>query len=169
MSIAFVSVTTAEQVTELCARAREIWEEHFTPIIGESQVEYMLLKFQSVPAVTAQLERGYRYFLFKEEGETVGYTGIEGQEGKLFLSKLYIRRESRGKKYASRAVQFLCGLCREEGLSSIWLTVNRHNDRTIAIYKKLGFAVTREQVTDIGNGFVMDDYIMEKPVEAEPE
>ena len=129
----------------------------------------MLLKFQSVPAVTAQLARGYRYFLFKEGGETVGYTGIEGQEGRLFLSKLYIRRESRGKKYASRAVQFLCGLCREEGLSSIWLTVNRHNDRTIAIYKKLGFAVTREQVTDIGNGFVMDDYIMEKPVEAEPE
>lgn len=166
MSIEFVPVTAAGQVEELCALAREIWEEHFTPIIGAGQVEYMLEKFQSVPAVSEQLEQGYRYFLFQEEGKTVGYTGVQKQEEKLFLSKLYIHKKSRGKKYASCAIRFLCGLCREEGLPSIWLTVNRHNEHTIAIYKKLGFSITRTQVTDIGGGFVMDDYIMEKPVEA---
>ncbi|MFR9065367.1 MAG: GNAT family N-acetyltransferase, partial [[Clostridium] scindens] len=51
-------------------------------------------------------------------------------------------------------------LCRERGLSKIYLTCNKHNDNTLAIYDHLGFKITDEQVADIGNGFVMDDYIL---------
>ena len=153
------------QILQLSDMAKEIWNEHFTPIIGQEQVDYMLDKFQSPHALQQQLEDGYAYYIFSVDDTDVGYMGIQPQDGKLFLSKLYVKKESRGQGIARRGVEYLCGLCKERGLSSIWLTVNKHNDGTIACYKKLGFHTVREQVTDIGNGFVMDDYIMEKQVD----
>jgi RimJ/RimL family protein N-acetyltransferase len=59
----------------------------------------------------------------------------------------------------------MVNLCKEKGYHKIWLTVNRFNENTIKVYEKKGFIKTRTQVADIGNGFVMDDYIMEKTIE----
>lgn len=162
--VEFYPVKTDGNIEELCTLADGIWHEHFTPIIGGAQVEYMVEKFQSVPAVTEQLRQGYEYFLLLLEGRAVGYTGIHAENGELFLSKLYLRKENRGKGYARQAMNFLEDLCRRRGLSKIWLTVNRHNDNTIAAYKAMGLTIVREQKADIGGGFFMDDYIMEKPV-----
>lgn len=162
--VEFYPVKTDGNIEELCTLADGIWHEHFTPIIGGAQVEYMVEKFQSVPAVTEQLRQGYEYFLLLLEGRAVGYTGIHAENGELFLSKLYLRKENRGKGYARQAMNFLEELCRQRGLSKIWLTVNRHNDNTIAAYKAMGLTIVREQKADIGGGFFMDDYIMEKPI-----
>ena len=49
-------------------------------------------------------------------------------------------------------------------LNKIWLTCNRNNTSSLEVYKHLGFEVVREEVADIGNGFVMDDYILEYEV-----
>ena len=51
-------------------------------------------------------------------------------------------------------------ICKERGLKKIWLTYNKHNDNTLKIYDHLGLQITDSQVADIGNGFVMDDYIL---------
>ena len=88
MEVTLISVTTTEDINTLAALAKGIWEEYFTPIIGAGQVAYMLEKFQSVPAITEQLQNGYRYFFIAKEGEPIGYTGIKAADGKLFLSKL---------------------------------------------------------------------------------
>lgn len=157
-------VKTPEQVEAMCRIAQQVWHQHFTPIIGEKQVEYMLEKFQSPRAVTEQLQGGYEYFFLCWEDRPVGYMGIHQEDGSLFLSKLYLQQEYRGKKIASKAMEFLVALCRERGLKSIWLTVNKHNDTTIAIYQKMGFYEICQQRADIGNGFVMDDYVMQKDV-----
>lgn len=165
MSVTFTPVTEPEQIRELAALAEEIWRQHFTPILKEGQVDYMLDKFQSESAMKKQMEEeGYRYFFIEDESGPVGYTGIKRDNGKLFLSKLYLRKAHRGKGYASQAFAFLEEICKKEGLSAIWLTVNRFNYDTIAVYKKKGFLTLREQVADIGNGYMMDDYIMEKPL-----
>lgn len=157
-------VKTEQDVQAMCALAEEIWHEHFTDIIGEAQVNYMVDKFQSVHAVTAQLAEGYRYFMLKKDNCLIGYTGIHVEDGALFLSKLYIQKSSRGNGFARQALEFLEQICRERRLGKIWLTVNKHNDNTIAVYNKLGFHTVREQKADIGNGFFMDDFIMEKEV-----
>ena len=78
----------------------------------------------------------------------------------LFLSKLYIHEQFRGYHLATEALKFLVALCKTRGLNRIWLTCNKHNDTTLAIYDHLGFRIVDEQVADIGNGFVMDDYIL---------
>jgi hypothetical protein len=58
-------------------------------------------------------------------------------------------------------------ICKLRDLKKIWLTCNRHNTKTIAVYEHLGFQKVNEEVTDIGNGFVMDDYIFEYEVKSE--
>lgn len=163
MDISFKKVTI-DEVPQLAALAKEIWVQHFTPIIGSAQVAYMLEKFQSEKPMTEQMNGVYSYYWFMKNGAPVGYICFKPENGKMFLSKLYLRQNERGNGYATKAIEFLSDYCKEQKLSSIWLTVNRHNDNTVAVYKHLGFVTTREQAADIGNGFVMDDYIMEKTV-----
>jgi ribosomal protein S18 acetylase RimI-like enzyme len=129
------------------------------------QIDYMIGKYQSAQAVQDQIEnQGYEYYVMVDEGGIAGYLSVKEEDGKLFLSKFYVSKESRGKGYASQAMFFLEQLCREKGISHIWLTVNRHNEPSIGVYRKKGFRTIREQVADIGNGYVMDDFVMEKEI-----
>ncbi|MDO5845047.1 MAG: GNAT family N-acetyltransferase [Methanocorpusculum sp.] len=161
MPLTFEPVTTPAQIKETAKLAEKIWNEHFPKIIGQDQTDYMVEKFQSAQAIANQIGSGYEYFQIKKEGCAVGYTAIEKQNGSLFLSKLYVRKQNRGEHIATEAIAFLKEICAENNLSKIWLTVNRNNTNTIEIYKHLGFEIVRTQAADIGCGFVMDDYIME--------
>lgn len=165
MSMNFQRVNRAEDMAEVARLASDIWREYYVDIITIEQIDYMIGKFQSEPAIADQIEhQGYEYYLIRHEGAAVGYMSVRQEEGKLFLSKFYIAKEHRGRGYASRAMAFLEELCKERSLSRIWLTVNRHNESSIAVYEKKGFRTVREQVSDIGGGFVMDDYVMEKEI-----
>ena len=153
---------TDARIREIADLAKVIWNEHFTPIIGKEQVDYMVEKFQSYPALKGQISEGYEYYQIFYRGEFCGYIGIHpGEDKRLFLSKLYIKKESRGQHLATKAFGFLKDLCRERGYSAIWLTCNKHNDNSLGVYRHLGFETIDTQEADIGGGFIMDDYIME--------
>lgn len=155
-------VYSEEGLYHLALLADDIWHQHFATILSMDQIDYMLEKFQSVKSMTKQMiNDGYEYYFISVNGEKVGYTGIKKDGNKLFLSKLYLQEKHRGKGYASSVFEQLILLARKQNLTSIWLTVNRYNEDTIAIYQKKGFTTIRTQVTDIGGGFVMDDYVME--------
>lgn len=151
-----------KQIQEIAELAEIIWHEHFVPIIGKEQVEYMVDKFQSYRALKEQIENDYEYYQIINSGEFCGYCGIHQEDdGRLFLSKLYLKKEARGRHLASQAFEFLKALCKERNLSAIWLTCNKHNDDSLAVYRHFGFETIDTQEADIGNGFIMDDYIME--------
>ena len=153
---------TDTQVREIADLAKVIWNEHFTPIIGKDQVDYMVEKFQSYPALKEQISEGYEYYQIFSSGEFCGYTGIHpGEDNRLLLSKLYLKKESRGHHLATGAFSFLKEICRERGYSAIWLTCNKHNDNSLGVYRHFGFEIIDTQEADIGGGFIMDDYIME--------
>lgn len=165
--LAFVMVETEEQINKVAALATEIWHQHFITILTPEQIDYMVDKFQSAPAMTDQIKnQGYDYFMLMEKDSLIGYCAVieEAQDKNLFLSKLYIHKNFRGKGYASMAFEYLEELCKKKGYQKIWLTVNRFNEHTIMVYEKKGFKKVRTQIKDIGNGFVMDDYIMEKEI-----
>ncbi|WP_336773393.1 GNAT family N-acetyltransferase [Paenibacillus sp. MMO-58] len=166
MKIEFTKVHTTDQITEVARLAEQIWREHYVSMITIEQIDYMIEKFQSVPAITDQIQnQGYEYYLLQQQdGSAAGYLSIRVDNGKLFLSKFYVSKEHRGHGYASQAMAFIEQLCKERALSHIWLTVNRDNASSIAVYEKKGFVNVREQVADIGNGYVMDDFIMEKEI-----
>nr|WP_278335626.1 MULTISPECIES: GNAT family N-acetyltransferase [Oscillospiraceae] len=146
--------------------ADEVWHEHYAGILSEGQIDYMVEKFQSPEAVRRQMkEEGYQYFLLRLGEETAGYCGIKVEEDRLFLSKLYLRQSCRGHGIARKVMEFLEDMCRRNLLRAIWLTVNKYNSGSIAAYEKMGFHKAYTQTTDIGSGYVMDDYIMEKPID----
>jgi ribosomal protein S18 acetylase RimI-like enzyme len=158
----FIKIETENQLDIVDALAREIWYEYYVPIIGKPQVDYMVEKFQSKPVMKEQIANGYAYFLVEEEGRNVGYMGIQLKEDELFLSKLYIKSCERGRGFARKALGFLEELAKEKGLNKISLTVYKRNIKSIAAYEKMGFKNLGSIVMDIGGGFIMDDFKMEK-------
>lgn len=143
--------------------AQEIWNEAFRGIITQEQINYMVDKYQSYHAMKDQIEnQGYTYFIISKDGKDAGYCGVQVKEdNSLYLSKMYLLKEARGKRLFEQMTNHLVKLCRDKGISRIWLTVNKHNDRAIAAYIKNGYKNIRSQTTDIGNGFMMDDYVFE--------
>ena len=150
-----------EELDSLAHLAAEVWAEHYQNIITLAQIKYMVKKFQSHAAIKEQLRNGYQYFWLCFDGEKAGYLAIEPRDSRLFLSKIYLKKEFRGKKIAVFAVENLKKLCKEKGYRSIYLTVNKQNAGSIAAYEAMGFERVEDVVSDIGNGYVMDDYIYE--------
>ena len=143
--------------------AKEIWTEHYTPIIGKEQIDYMLGKFNTAKYMFKQAEdSNCLYFLIKKDDEPIGYIAIELRESHLFLNKFYVKLSQRGKGAGKEAMNFIETQAKEKGLKKITLRVNKLNTSSITKYEKLGFSKTQSLVQDIGYGFVMDDYVMEK-------
>lgn len=163
MNIQLENVVTEEQIELVASLAEQIWNEYYIAIITQEQIDYMLETFQSREAVSQQIENGYQYFIIKNaDEEEVGYTAVKPEDGRLFLSKLYVLKVQRGKGYGSSALAAIKQLAQDQSYTAIWLTVNRNNNASIATYKRNGFEIVSEQVADIGNGYVMDDYVMER-------
>lgn len=161
----FVPVGSEEHLATVATLAHEIWYEYYVPLIGRAQVDYMVARFQSAPAMSQQLREGYEYFLIEREGRPIGYSAVQPRpaEQSLFLSKLYLLAAERGAGTGRRCMEFIEQLARQRGLKLLWLTVNKGNPAVNA-YKRLGFRVAADLVMDIGGGFVMDDFRMEKPL-----
>lgn len=160
------TVTSREQIETVAQLAEEIWHEHYDRIIGKDQADYMIGQFQSSEAIAEQiLQKNYSYCLMKSPGGYHGYFAYCIEPDSIFLSKLYIAKKFRGRGYARAALEHMEETCRNHGIHRIWLTVNRHNENSIKTYESLGFVKAGTQVADIGAGFVMDDFLMEKRVE----
>jgi ribosomal protein S18 acetylase RimI-like enzyme len=159
-----IKVSDEKLICVVEALAHGIWREYFPAIIGSPQVEYMLEKFQSRQAILNQIEKqGFLYYLLEDKnGNLIGYFAVVPKKEELFLSKLYVAAENRRKGYARHVLEFIETLARDKSLSKITLTVNKDNTGSINAYKKLGFVVIGASFTDIGSGFAMDDYKMEK-------
>ena len=162
--IKITAVKGQKEISIVAALAEEIWNDHFVPIIGKAQVDYMLDKFQSESAISKQIDEGFEYYLLCIDGDNSGYIGLvpDPAESTLMISKIYVKKNYRGFGVGSEALGFIEEICRKRGLKKIFLTVNKYNASTIQWYLKKGFIKAYSEVKDIGGGFVMDDYIMEK-------
>lgn len=157
----FIKQTEEEQLQQLAALAAEIWREHYLPIIGEQQLEYMVQEFQSPAAIARQIEEGMEYYAIALDGKAVGYLGLEEKDG-LFISKYYIHEDARGQGIGRSAMQWIEALAAERGLGRLWLKCNRYNSKSLAVYGRLGFAIVGEEDGDLGHGYVAEDFVLEK-------
>lgn len=150
------------QIEEIAVLAKVIWNEYFQGIITQEQIDYMVEMNQSYHAIhKAVREANYTYFMVYEDETLVGYMGVQPQDKRLFLSKFYIHKDARGKGYGTCLMNQAKSFCQEQHLNSIYLTCNKYNDNSLNLYKHYGFEVIDSVETDIGNGFIMDDYIFE--------
>ncbi len=158
----FYPIHSHQDIATLVELATEIWHEHYTAIIGKEQVEYMLDSFHSAAAIKQQIEKqNYHFYLIKVDEQPVGYIGVQIKPNELFLSKIYLLANQRGKGLAKTAMVFIQEFSRKHNLAKISLTVNKYNTNTIYAYEKMGFIKTGEVCVDIGQGYKMDDFTME--------
>lgn len=170
MNATFEAVTTEEQQEQLAELAGKIWNEYWPALIGQDQTNYMVKQFQSLPAIKRDMaQNDYEYWFVHaaDDNRIVGFTGghNEASTNRFFISKIYLLKEERGKHFASSVIEFYEQLCRERGFKAMYLTVNKGNELGVRAYEGKGFKTIEAVETDIGEGFIMDDYIMEKSVE----
>ena len=166
MEVVFKRVETPAEIEPAARLGEPIWHATYATLTSPAATDYMLEQFQSVPALRRQLaQEGYVYYLMLLGGEAAGFIGlVPHKEGKMFLSKLYVSEKYRGHGLPRAAFDFVAERCRAEGLDKIYLTVNKRNTHAIEVYRHFGFYEIDAVVTDIGCGYVMDDYILKKDV-----
>ena len=99
MAVTFIKVTEEEQIEKIAEIAAPIWHETYDCINGVASTDYMIEKFQSVPAIHRQMEsEGYVYYMMLDDGVPAGFIGlVPHKEGKMFLSKLYVSAAHRSR------------------------------------------------------------------------
>lgn len=156
---------TEENVSLIQDLARRSWKNAYAEILSEEQMEYMLSEMYSKAELESQLQNpNYQYYLIVDEDNN-SYEGFIGYEHNYEdkttkLHRIYLIPESKGKGLGKLALQFLNKKVSENGNKRIILNVNKHNAAR-NFYESQGYRVYDEGVFDIGNGFVMDDFLME--------
>lgn len=141
--------------------AQRVWSVHYVPdIITQEQMDYMMDWMYSADSLAKQMAEGARFFMLNYKGETVGYISINDNNGDLFLNKFYIDTEFQRLNLGSQALE--AALIEFSGAKTIRLQVNRRNFKAVNFYFKNGFSIEKAEDFDIGNGYLMEDYVMLK-------
>jgi GNAT superfamily N-acetyltransferase len=158
--------------TDLPAIARlagVIWRAHYPGIISTEQIEYMLAKMYALETLREEIrQRAIRYERLLVGGELAGFAahGPTEQPQLFKLHKLYLHPSWQGRGLGTLLLVHCQREARKLGAGRLMLTVNKRNSKAMAAYQRNGFAITDSVVVDIGGGYVMDDYVMEKELAA---
>jgi ribosomal protein S18 acetylase RimI-like enzyme len=158
--ITFSEVKTEKQITELSILASKIWNEHYPSIIGQVQVDYMLAKMYNIDAIKEQITQGQKYIAAYDGNEMLGFLSYSVKDDKdYFIHKWYVDVSKHSKGIGRGLFDFVF---KNKDYKTIRLTVNRHNIQPINFYFKMGFKIEKIINIDIGEGFVMNDFMMLK-------
>lgn len=157
---------------ELCViqnLANKIWPDAYKTILSNEQLIYMLDKFYSIPALRSQLlDRNHIFLLAKINGKDVGFASYElacsskhEEIRKAKLHKLYVLPDLQTKGIGKFLLQEVEKRVINSNCNYLFLNVNRNN-KAQEFYKKYNFKIVKSEDISIGNGFLMEDYIMEK-------
>ncbi|MEQ1555122.1 MAG: GNAT family N-acetyltransferase [Ferruginibacter sp.] len=145
--------------------AKEIWPIAYNNIICAEQIEYMLHLMYSKHALIQQLQKGHQFIIALSDTTPIGFASFSkksfNEKKTIRLNKLYVLTNTQQKGVGSFLLDYVCAESRKQGATTIELNVNKHNPATQFYFKK-GFTILKEEVLQIGNGFVMDDYVMVK-------
>jgi GNAT superfamily N-acetyltransferase len=147
--------------------AQQIWPAVYPSIISEAQIDYMLTVWYPPAAMAREMEqRGTSYALIEVTGHgAVGYVSVEPYPAEVcFINKLYLLPEWHGQGLGAAALEWTREAARAMGCSRLRLRVNKANAPAIRAYLRAGFEFVEDLCTDIGSGFVMDDYLLERAV-----
>ena len=157
-------VATKEQLHVVRELAKIIWPVAYGKIISLEQIDYMMDMMYSIDSLENQLQDNRIFLLAEEDNRFVGFASYElncDTSNTTKIHKLYVLPETQGKGVGRQLIAFISDIALANQNPTVILTVNKYN-KAKDFYLKNGFEITNEAVFDIGNDYVMDDYIMEK-------
>jgi len=160
----FVALTTPESLAVVRDIAAVIWPETFRAILPPEQIPYMMRMMYAPEVMEKELAAGFRFDALYLDEVPAGYVSYSKYElpGVAKLHKVYLLSKFHGQGWGTLMLKHACRRCRELGFDRVRLNVNKHNARAIAAYERNGFSRVEAVKIDIGGGFFMDDFIMEK-------
>lgn len=159
MEIERVNENDAKRVQDL---AYLTWPETFKEILTQDQLQYMLEWMYNLPTLRDQIGTGHEFYIVTDNRD-LGFVGIEfdhPEKGIAKIHKLYVLPGQQGKGLGFKLFEHIRKRAIKEGMKSIQLNVNRFN-RAVDFYHHIGFKTIREEDIDIGQGYLMEDYVME--------
>jgi diamine N-acetyltransferase len=155
-----------EDINTIGFLAQQIWPDTYGKIISPEQMYYMIGLFYSPASLRRQIvEDHHRFIIVEQDEEAIGFASWSemADPGLYKLHKLYVLPGIQGRGLGRAVLQFIYDAIRPEGATGLRLNVNRYN-KARQFYERVGFSVVGEEDVDIGNGYFMNDYIMEIPV-----
>lgn len=152
-----------EELIHVQAIAQHTWPDTFKNVLTPAQIEYMLGWMYDLKNLEKQHNQGHQFFLAEEDGEKLGFTGIEvnSEPGKTKIHKIYILPSAQGKGVGKKLFAKIREVAKSNDQKSLLLNVNKYNQGAIDFYEYLGFENIKSEVNEIGNGYVMDDFVFE--------
>lgn len=141
------------------------WPTAFGTILSQAQIDYMLDLMYNESELRKRMSNPNRnFYLYKHENEFVAFLVLEKDyngEKQFKVEKIYVLPQKQGLGIGQQLLEFTETTMKEAGYSTLILDVNRRN-AAVQFYQKLGFSILKEVDTDIGQGFYMEDYVMQK-------
>jgi RsiW-degrading membrane proteinase PrsW (M82 family)/ribosomal protein S18 acetylase RimI-like enzyme len=148
--------------------SQQVWPQTYAAILSQEQIHYMMDLLYSEAALHQQLHDNHHFYIVYNAGIPIGFASYSEIEPTVFkLHKIYILPMQQGRGTGKFVIEQIIALVKKEGATALRLNVNRYN-QALEFYKKLGFEVLREEDIDIGNGYYMNDYVMEKKFDEYP-
>jgi ribosomal protein S18 acetylase RimI-like enzyme len=148
-------------IRELCY---QVWPQTYASMLTPGQIDYMLELMYSESSLARQLDEGVRYTFMYEHSDPVGFAAVADKEdGRSKLEKLYVLPSQQGKGAGRIFMEHIISEVANTGASAVFLQVKKNNPAR-HFYEKTGFHIIDDIVLDIGNGFVMDDFIMQREI-----
>jgi ribosomal protein S18 acetylase RimI-like enzyme len=167
ITTASIRYATLDDINTIGFLAQQIWPAAYGGILAQDKIEYMLNLMYSPSSLAKQMiDQKHSFLVMEEEEEPVGFASFSPLPGnkKYKLHKLYVLPDRQGKGMGKAMVDFIAEEISPMGAVALEVNVYREN-KAVEFYQRLGFTVTGETDLDIGNGFFMNDYVMEKKLE----
>ncbi|TAF35246.1 MAG: N-acetyltransferase [Cytophagales bacterium] len=167
----FIQKADIEHIPIIRQIAQNTWPDTFGAILSPTQIEYMLQMMYSEDALKQQIQTlGHTFLLTGYAQSYTGYVSYEismAQIAETKIHKLYVLPTEQGKKYGLKLMQAVEEAALQQQQTSLLLNVNRYN-KAIKFYQNYGFKIIKTEDIAIGNGFLMEDYVMRKSLIDKP-
>lgn len=161
MPVFTIRYTSTDDISLIRELTYKVWPQTYAAILSQAQIDYMLDMMYSESSLTKQMNDGARFIIAYENDDPVGFASFQEMKQGLFkLHKIYVLPSQQGKGTGRFIIDHILAEIKKQNAYALQLQVNRHN-KARDFYEKLGFTVLEEFKLDIGNGYVMDDYLME--------
>jgi len=140
----------------------KVWPQTYAALLSPEQISYMLDLMYSESSLLRQMNEGSQFILVYDNDDPCGFAAFYETKSFVFkLDKLYILLSQQGKGTGKFVIDHIIDEIKKKGTTALQLQVKRDN-KARHFYEKIGFNVIAEKDFDIGNGFFMNDYVMEK-------
>ena len=156
-----------EAIPTIQQLANQTWAVAYKDILDQAQMKYMLETLYSTTTLEYQHNQlHFQSILAIDDGKPIGfasYSPSENKPGIFRLHKIYILPGQQGKGIGQSLLNYVIADMKTKGATILELNVNRQN-KARTFYEKLGFIVIGEEDIPIGNGYFMNDYVMQKTI-----